>query len=74
MKSLKLKRYLGENVTDCCAEIFVDADRLESSGAFKPGHIGYINRIFEYTSDSQFRLCGIQKYKEVAEFIKKSCA
>ena len=39
-KSLKLKIYSGENVTDCCASILVDAERLESAGAFKPEHLG----------------------------------
>ena len=73
MKSLKLKSYPGENVTDCCAAILVDAERLESAGAFKPEHLGYITRIFEDTSDSRFRLWDIQKYKEVTEFIKKIC-
>ena len=47
------------------------AERLESAGAFKPEHLGYINRIFEDTSDFRFRLWDIQKYKEVTEFIKK---
>ena len=61
MKSLKLKIYPGENVTDCCAEILVDAERLESAGAFKPEHLGYITRIFEDTYDSRFRLWAIQK-------------
>ena len=42
MKSLKLKIYPGENVTDCLAAILVDAERLESAGAFKPEHLGYI--------------------------------
>ena len=56
MKILKLKSYLGENVTDCCAAILVDADFLESAGDFKPEHLGYINCIFEDTSDSRFRL------------------
>ena len=49
----------------------VDAERLESAGAFKPEDLGYINLIFEDTSDSIFRLWSIQKYKEVTEFIKK---
>ena len=71
MKSLKLKSYPGENVTDCCAAILVDAECLESSGAFKPEHLGYITCIFEDTSDSILLLWDIQKYKEVAEFIKK---
>ena len=71
MKSIKLKSYPGENVTDCCAEILVDAERLQSVWAFKPEHLGYITRIFEDTSDSRFRLWDIQKYKEVTEFIKK---
>ena len=39
-KSLKLKSYPGENVTDCCAEILVDSERLESAGAFKHEHLG----------------------------------
>ena len=71
MKSLKLKRYPGENVTDFSAAILVDAERLESARAFKPEYLGYITCIFEDTSDSRFRVLAIQKYKEVAEFIKK---
>ena len=65
MKSLKLKIYPGENVTDCCAEILVDAECLESDGAFKTEHLGYITCIFEDTSDSRFFLWAIHKYKEV---------
>ena len=34
MNILKLKSYPGENITDCCAEILVDAERLESARAF----------------------------------------
>ena len=71
MKSLKLKIYPGKNVKDCCAEILVDAERLDSDGAFKPEHLGYITRIFEDTSNSRFHLWDIQKYTEVTEFIKK---
>ena len=56
MKSLKLKSYPGENVADCCTAILVHAERLESSGAFKPDHLGYITHIFEDSSDSRFRL------------------
>ena len=73
MNSLKLKIHPGENVTNCCAEILVDADRLESAGAFKPDHLGYITHIFEDTSDSRFCLLDIQKYKQVTEFINKLC-
>ena len=71
MNSLKLKIHPGENVKDCCAAILVDAEHLESAGAFNPEHLGYITHIFEDTSDSRFRLWDIQKYKEVTEFIKK---
>ena len=71
MKSLKIKSYPGENVTDCCTEILVDAERLESSGDFNPEHLGYITCIFEDNSDSRSRLWDIQKYKVVTEFIKK---
>ena len=56
MNILKLKSYPGENFTDCCAEILVYAERLESAGAFKPEHLGYIIRVFEDTSDSRFLL------------------
>ena len=73
MKSLKLKKYPGENVIYCCAEILVYAERLESSGAFNPDHLGYIISIFEDTSDSKLPLWDIQKYKEFIEFIKKLC-
>ena len=73
MKIINLKTYLGENVTDFCAEILVDAELLESAGAFKPHHLGYINFIFEDTSDSRLCLRDIYKYKEVMEFINKLC-
>ena len=56
MKSLKLKINPGENVSDFCAEILVDAERLKIAGTFKPEHLGYITRIFENTSDYIFRL------------------
>ena len=71
MKSLKLKMYPGENVKYFWAEILVDADLLDSAGAFKHEHLGYITHIFEDTSDPRFRLWDIQKYKEITEFIKK---
>ena len=71
MKIIKLKSYPWENVTYCCAAILVDVLRLESAGAFKPEHLGYIILIFEDTSDSRFRLWATQKYKEVTEFINK---
>ena len=70
IKSLKLKICPGENVIYCCAAVLVDYQRLESAGAFKPDHLGYITHIFEYTSDSRFHLWAIHKYKEVTEFIK----
>ena len=73
MNSLKLKIYPGDNVTYCCAEILVDDDSLEISGAFKPENLGYITRVFEDTSDSIFRLWGIHTYKEVTDFINKLC-
>ena len=44
-----------------------------SVGEFKPEHLGYITNIFEDKSNYIFRLWEIQKYKEVTEFIKKSC-
>ena len=60
IKSLKLKIYPGENVKDFCAAILVDAERLESAGAFKPEHLWYTTHIFEDTYDSRSRLWYIQ--------------
>ena len=71
MKSLKLRSYPGEYVTDCWAAILVDSEHLESAGDFKPKHLGYINCIFEDTYDSSFCLWAIHKYKKVTEFINK---
>ena len=73
MEILKLKSYPGENITDFCVEILVDAERIDIAGAFKPDHLGYITCIFEDTSDYRFCLWDIQKYKEVTEFIKILC-
>ena len=56
IKSLKQNIYPGEKVTYLCATIFVYYDRGESVRAFKPDHLGCTTRIFEYTSDSRFRL------------------
>ena len=72
-KSIKIKSYPGENVTDYCATILVDNEILESSGALNPEHLGYNTRIFEDNSDSRFHIWYIQKYKKVTQFIKKLC-
>ena len=73
MKSLKLKDHLGENVAGCCDAILVDSERLDSSGVFKPKHLGCIIRIFEDTYDSIFHTWETQKYKEFIECIKNFC-
>ena len=70
-KILKTKSYPGENVTDCCAAILVNAEHLDSAGALNPEHLGHITSIFEYNCDSIFRIWDIQRYKEVIDFIKK---
>ena len=56
MNNLKLKDNLGENFADCYDAILVDAERFESSGAFKPEHLDYIIHIFKDTYDSRFRI------------------
>ena len=71
MQSIKLKLYPGDNVAYCCAAILVYAESLDSAGAFKHEHLGYITRIFGDTYDSRFRMWDIQKYKEVTDFTKK---
>ena len=54
MRNLKLKDNPGRDVADCYIEILVNVESLESAGAFKPDHLGYIIRIFEDTSDSRW--------------------
>ena len=73
LKSLKLKIYVGQNVADCCAKIFVDYENPVCYGAFKTKNLSYITHIFEDTSDYRFSLWYINKYKEVADFINKLC-
>ena len=65
IKSLKLKYHPGGGVAYCCDAILVNVERLESAGAFKPEHLGYIIHIFEDTSDSRFHIWATQKYKDV---------
>ena len=55
LSSLKLKIYLEENVTNFCAEILVDSERISTYGYFKIDHLGYISCIYEDTSDT--RIC-----------------
>ena len=61
MKNLKLKDHPGRDAADCHDTILVNVESLESAGAFKPEHLGYIIRIFENTSDSRFNLWATQK-------------
>ena len=56
LKYLKLKDHLGENVAECCAEILVDAERLDSTVAFNPKNLNYITYIFDNTSDTIFHI------------------
>ena len=42
MNSLKIKDNPGENFTDYCDTILVDAEHLGSAGAFNTKHLGYI--------------------------------
>ena len=56
MRSLKLKSYPGDNVTDFCTTILIYTKLLESNGSFKPDPLGYTTHIFEDTSDSRLRL------------------
>ena len=71
MKNLKLKDHPGRDAADYHDEILVNVKSLESAGAFKPEHLGYIINIFENTSNSRFQIWATQKYKEVMVFIKK---
>ena len=63
MKNLKIKDNPGRDVADCYNAILVNVESLDSAGAFKPEHLGYIICIFEYTSDSRFHLWVNDKYK-----------
>ena len=62
---------MGDNITEFCAAILVDAERLESARDFNPKHLGYITNKFKNNSDHRFHIWATNKYKEVAEFIKK---
>ena len=73
MRNQKVKDHPGGNVADCCDTILIDAERLESAGAFKPKHLSCIIRIFRNTSNSRFYLWATHKNKDVMEFIKKLC-
>ena len=59
--SLKIKDNPDRDVADCYDAILVNIESLESAGAFKPEHLGYIIRIFEDTSDSIFHLWATHK-------------
>ena len=71
MKNIKLKERPGRDATDCYNAILVNVESLESSGAFKPDHLGYIIHIFENTSNYRFQIWATQKYKEIMESVKK---
>ena len=71
MNNLKLKDHPVRDDADCYDAVLVNVEILESSGAFKPKHLGYIIHIFENTSNSRFQIWATQKYKEVMEFVKK---
>ena len=64
-KNLKLKYHSGRDAADCYDAILVNLESLDSAGAFKPKHLGYIIRIFEDNSDYIFHIWATQKYKEV---------
>ena len=68
MKNLKLKDHPSRDAADCYNAILVNVESLESGGAFKTEHLGYIIHIFENTSNSRFQIWDTQKYKEVMEF------
>ena len=70
-KNIKLKDHPGRDAADCYDAILVNVESLESAGAFKPNHLGYIIHIFENTYNSIFQIWDTQKYKEVVEFVKK---
>ena len=73
LKSLKLRRYYEDNVSNSCAGILIDSEHLDSARYFNPNPLDYITRIFEDTFDSRFCLWVIHKYKEVTYFTKKLC-
>ena len=56
VKRLKFKDHPEGGVADCYDEMLVNVESLESSGAFKPEHLGYISPIFVDTSDSRFHI------------------
>ena len=73
LKSLKIRSYLVDTVTYCCASVLVDDDCLESDITFKTEHLDYITRDFEDNTGYRFCLWSIQKYNEVTKLIIKLC-
>ena len=69
--NLELKDHQRSDAADCYDAILVSVESLESAGAFKPEHLGYIIHISENTSNSRFQIWATQKYKEVMKFVKK---
>ena len=70
-RNIKLKDHPGRDAADCYDTILVNVESLESAGAFKPEHLGYIIHIFENTYNSRFQIWATQNYKEVMEFVKR---
>ena len=72
MKSLKLKDNQVVDAVDCYDAILENVQGLESAGAFKPEHLGYIIHIFQNTYNYRFHIWDTHKYKEVMEFLKET--
>ena len=60
--NLKLKYHPGSDAADCYDAILVNVESLESAGAFKPEHLGYIIHILENNYNSRFQIWATQKY------------
>ena len=65
LKCLKLKYHPGNNASYLFSEILEYTERLESSGAFNPNHLGYVTRIVENNCDPRFHLWETQRYNYV---------
>jgi len=70
LKKLTLKNYPGENVEQCCADIVMYAEQLDSAGSFEAPLLCSIAKTFESASEERFRLWGMKTYDRCKDYVK----
>ena len=70
LKSLKLSDFPGKNVVDCCAQILMLAEHLDSAGAFETDLLCAIARIFTLSSEKIFNVWAIETSRKCIKYVK----